>query len=395
MTKHQTTRRHKITKGIAIYQTGASPYWFARIWDARNQKYRVRSTKERLKIDAIEEAYRIAEGLGSENKRFPTPDKFAFRLFANDLIQLQQAQVRRGERSKSFVWDDSKLLSREKDGILAVFGHRDVRHIETRDLRDYLHLLDQNREKPLSASSQAKHLGIIRKVLRVALEARAIDQIPVFPSVKAADRPRPTFTSVEMDHLYAACRNLADEGTTKVRGNQITRELYDLVVFLVHSLLRPTVSEVFSLRHRDIQVKEDHLFLTVTDGKTGYRDVYTTYIAKERYEALVEGARPNPDAFVFLNKFKNRGHASRVAANQFNHVLTHADLKHDSLGQLRTLYSLRHFGIQSRLAKQTPIYDLAKNAGTSVEMIERFYGKFPAYSAERAKIMNTGLKKGN
>ena len=111
MTKHQTTRRHKITKGIAIYQTGASPFWFARIWDARNQKYRVRSTKERLKIDAIEEAYRIAEGLGSENKRFPTPDKFAFSLFANDLIQLQQAQVRRGERSKSFVWDDSKLLS--------------------------------------------------------------------------------------------------------------------------------------------------------------------------------------------------------------------------------------------------------------------------------------------
>ena len=148
------TRRHKITNGIAIYQTGASPYWFARIWDARNQKYRVRSTKERLKIDAIEEAYRIAEVLGSENKRFPTPDKFAFSLFANDLIQLQQAQVRRGERSKSFVWDDSKLLSREKDGILAVFGHRDVRHIETRDLRDYLYLLDQNREKPLSASSQ-------------------------------------------------------------------------------------------------------------------------------------------------------------------------------------------------------------------------------------------------
>ena len=93
MTKHQTTRRHKITKGNAIYQTGASPYWFARIWDARNQKYRVRSTKDRLKIDAIKEAYRIAEGLGSENKRFPTPDKFAFSLLAKDLIQLQQAQV--------------------------------------------------------------------------------------------------------------------------------------------------------------------------------------------------------------------------------------------------------------------------------------------------------------
>lgn len=114
--------------------------------------------------------------------------------------------------------------------------------------------------------------------------------------------------------------------------------------------------------------------------------------ARRCYLDLLERLPARSDEeFVFFPKFKNRAHASRVAANQFNFVLGESGLKEDRLGQLRTLYSLRHFGIQARLAAQMPIYDLAKNAGTSVEMIERFYGRLPAYSEQRAEIMNTGL----
>ena len=247
MTKHQTIRRHKILKGLAIYQTGASPFWFARVWCPRNKKYRVRSTKETVKVEAIDQAHRIASALGSDLSKPSPPTRLTFGYFAEELIRLQHSQVQRGELSKSFVWDDVKLLSRSDDGILAVFGDQDVRQIQSSDLREYLHLLDQNREKPLSSSSQAKHLGIVRKVLKLELEARVIDQLPLFPSVKTVDRPRPTFTPEEVERLYVACRELAEDGVHKVRGNPITGELQDLVVFLVHSLLRPTVSEVFSL----------------------------------------------------------------------------------------------------------------------------------------------------
>ena len=392
MTKHQTIRRHKILKGLAIYQTGASPFWFARVWCPRNKKYRVRSTKETVKVEAIDQAHRIASALGSDHSKPSPPTRLTFGHFAEELIRIQHSQVQRGERSKSFVWDDVKLLSRSDDGILAVFRDQDVRQIQSSDLREYLHLLDKNREKPLSSSSQAKHLGIVRKVLKLALEARSIDQLPLIPSVKTVDRPRPTFTPEEVERLYAACRELAEDGIHKVRGNAITGELHDLVVFLVHSLLRPTVSEVFSLRHRDIQVKRDHLYITVAQGKTGYRDVYTTAVARLCYLDLLERLPARSDEeFVFFPKFKNRAQASRVAANQFNFVLGESGLKEDRLGQLRTLYSLRHFGIQARLAAQMPIYDLAKNAGTSVEMIERFYGRFPAYSEQRARAMNEPL----
>ena len=53
--------------------------------------------------------------------------------------------------------------------------------------------------------------------------------------------------------------------------------------------------------------------------------------------------------------------------------------KKDAYGQDRSLYSLRHLGIQMRLVKsggKTNLLFLAKNCGTSVEMIERFYCKY-------------------
>jgi len=60
-----------------------------------------------------------------------------------------------------------------------------------------------------------------------------------------------------------------------VRGTPITQDLYDLVVFLVHSFVRPTISELYSLRFKDITVRKDLecLQIEILKGKTGYRIV--------------------------------------------------------------------------------------------------------------------------
>ena len=42
----------RIRSGLALYQTYASPFYFARILDARNQRYKVRSTKETNRVEA-------------------------------------------------------------------------------------------------------------------------------------------------------------------------------------------------------------------------------------------------------------------------------------------------------------------------------------------------------
>lgn len=58
-----------------------------------------------------------------------------------------------------------------------------------------------------------------------------------------------------------------------------------------------------------------------------------------------------------------------------NNVLEELNLKLDRDGHVRTCYSLRHTYICMRLLEGADIYQVAKNCRTSVEMIEKFYGK--------------------
>lgn len=46
----------------------------------------------------------------------------------------------------------------------------------------------------------------------------------------------------------------------------------------------------------------------------------------------------------------------------------------DNRGYRRTPYSIRHTYITMRLMEGVNVYQLASNAGTSIEMIENYYG---------------------
>ena len=62
----------------------------------------------------------------------------------------------------------------------------------------------------------------------------------------------------------------------------------------------------------------------------------------------------------------------------FERLLKSADLLVDSSGQTRTLYSLRHTYATLELAAGTDLHTLARQMGTSVVMLERFYSKLTA-----------------
>ena len=57
MSKFQIYRVHRICQGLAVFKTRSSPFWRTRIWNKKQQKYSVRSTKCELLADAIEEAH--------------------------------------------------------------------------------------------------------------------------------------------------------------------------------------------------------------------------------------------------------------------------------------------------------------------------------------------------
>ncbi len=79
---------------MALYQTHASPYYFARILDPRANRYKVRSTKETSRV----EARHVAEELSREicSKDAPAPQEFSFRTYAQRLILKGQQLAKSG-----------------------------------------------------------------------------------------------------------------------------------------------------------------------------------------------------------------------------------------------------------------------------------------------------------
>jgi hypothetical protein len=96
-----------------------------------------------------------------------------------------------------------------------------------------------------------------------------------------------------------------------------------------------------------------------------------------------------PEDFLFFPAYPNRATASRIVQRQFNAALERAGLKTDPFtGMSHSIYSLRHTAICMRIILsegKVNIFNLAKNAGTSVEQIERFYARNLPLSAEMAR----------
>lgn len=66
----------------------------------------------------------------------------------------------------------------------------------------------------------------------------------------------------------------------------------------------------------------------------------------------------------------------------FRRLLRHCELLTNNNGETRTLYSLRHNYATLELLSYTDLRILAKQMGTSVAMLERYYSKLTAALAE-------------
>jgi hypothetical protein len=230
---------------------------------------------------------------------------------------------------------------------------------------------------------------MIRKILMLALEDGVIDIIPPMPKQRPKDTPRVSFTEGEYKRLLEVARTCADRGDT-VRGVEVTREHYHMIVFAVHSFLRPTETELFGIRYCDIEKREDpkHLLMTLT-GKTGHRTSASLEAAVDIFDKQRE-MHPGADGSdpLFMPEYPNRTTAVNTYRRIFNHFLDEADLKADKDGNTRSPYSLRHYALQTRLRKsegKVNIYWLAENAGTSVEQLERFYLKRMEPTGEKVR----------
>jgi hypothetical protein len=390
----------KLQPGIAIYKTHASPYWNARIRNSKTHSYLVRSTKEKSRIKARVAALELATDLLSKTPS--VPKEFTFKYYATRFLEKARALVARGQRNEHYIRSAVLFLDNDQWGLMKAFCDHDIREIKTRHFQQFMDKVAVKRPD-LSPSTRNGLSATFRNVLKVASEDGAIDEVPSTPRTPHTDNPRPFFRffplvpksrDVYKKLLETAKQMAADK--VVIRGVPVTDELYDFILFIVHSFVRPISTELYSIRHNDCEIADTpkRLLVTIRNGKTGFRTANTMPGAVSAYERIrnrYPGA--NGEDYIFLPEYTNRSTAARIFQRQFNYLLDTAAIKHDPLtNQDHTIYSLRHTAICMRIILsegQVNIFNLAKNAGTSVEQIERFYARNLPLSKEMARNLQS------
>ena len=120
----------------------------------------------------------------------------------------------------------------------------------------------------------------------------------------------------EYQKLLVTAKKMANE-KVRVRETIVTEELYDMVLFLAHSFVRPIETEFYALKHKHISVTDDPrtLLLTIADGKTGFRLSNTMPAAVTVYERIKKrnSTLTGPEDYLFIPQYQNRSSAKRIA----------------------------------------------------------------------------------
>ncbi len=237
--------------------------------------------------------------------------------------------------------------------------------------------------------------------MMVARDQGVISSIPSTPRPERKEEPRSFFrfhplVEKERDQYKRLLETTKKLAAEKHRDGSVVikDELYEFILWMTHTFMRPTASEAFAVRFQDVETAQDpkRLLITLRRGKTGYRVINSLPAAVSVFNRLSK-RKHQPSDYLFQPTVTNRSYAAAYTGKMFRVALKCAGIERDlySSGAL-TLYSLRHTAICMRLVLsegKVNIFNLAKNAGTSVDQIERFYARNLPLSAELARNLNS------
>lgn len=378
---------------LRIYLTNASCYWQARCFHKFKTYTRSMHTSDKKR--AFSNARLFYEELVSSDivarlsvRKCETSDATLFSVLAIKVLELESGKVHRGELTEKSLKITRYRLNKS---VLPIFGQLPVSQISYLHLESYVAKLSK---QGLTGVAVGMYLVIVRKVLNYALRSNIITHLPAFPKVKAIRIPRGGFTLKEYHCLLQTAwrmRGTTYEMQTRAKqmrvegavGKVVTMpaEMTRLIGFMVNSFVRP--SDVKLIQHKHVEIiRADNTYLRLTLPETKKHDkpIVTMRAAVGIYQRLLTDAKAQgygkPDDYVFLPYLKTRrDHAIRHMEFLFNWLLDETGLAIGLKGQKRTLYSLRHTSITLRLlyGQGIDLLTLARNARTSVEMVERFY----------------------
>ncbi len=330
---------------------------------------------------------------------------------ARQLLAAETQRMERGDLSPAAV---GILRNRLKAHVLPFFRNVSPSSIDANLLEAFVERLTA---AGLSTTTMSQYLVVVRKLLRLAVRQRLLHEMPEMPRVRVVHRPRAMLTLLEYRAVVRAAYRLVHQRKeapqVKLQGRTrerfwvpdrlltLPRDMAWVIRFMVNSFVRP--GDLRQLKHKHVQVcRGEHLYLRLTLPETKRHDatMVTLRPAVQIYEAALAQARAQglggPDDYVFLPAERDREYALAVLGFWFKWVLREAGVAtDDTWGRPRTLYCLRHTAIMFRLlyGQGIDMLTLARNARTSVQMIERFYAS--ALDGEMNVAMLQSRRKSN
>jgi integrase len=314
-----------------------------------------------------------------------------FDVLADQLIAQESQRVQRGELSAASV---GILKNRLDAHVLPYFKYIPPSQVTPVMMDAFVKRLT---DAHLSSTTVSQYLVVVRKLLKLAIRHGFLREVPELPTIKVANRPRSMLSLKEYAAVVRTAHRLVRKGdkAPEIKASTGHRERFwvqprnlslppDMawaIRFMVNSFVRP--GDLRQLKHKHVQVvRGSSVYLRMTLPQTKRHDapMVTLRPAVQVYEAALAQARRDghgePDDYVFLPAETDRNYALAVLGFWFKWVMREAGVApEDAMGRLRTLYCLRHTSIMFRLlyGQGIDMLTLARNARTSVQMIERFY----------------------
>ena len=289
---------------------------------------------------------------------------------------------------KYIEWSVNRVGNYPYHFFVNVKGNPKVDTILPRDFEEYWIYRRENSTKngkPFKPSNDTlrKELALVDQMFAYAFEKGYVTkQIEVKKPNPEKDKRRPSFSKEEWRKLTTGMRKRVKEGWGAHKRDRFILQQYVLILancgVRLGELRNLTWNDIRREKYDDDDGNQTIRLILLVKGKTGIREVVCNKGTEVFFERLYDyrkeelNAHPSPDTFVFCHQ---DGKPIVTMRKSFESLLDDLKLRTNSQGRNRTLYSLRHMYATFRLSEEVSPFLLAKQMGTSVEMLEEHYGQ--------------------
>jgi len=380
-----------LPKTVKVYRIAGSKYWQMRYYNLG--RYTIQSLKTTNLDEAKQFAVQIYESLVESGSYVLKPSKLVTseaynQKLLHDLIEEvligELEKVSRDEiRHASYVMSKIRL-----EGLIFDFFKKySLNKINSDVLSEFISFLTRQN---LRASTIQGYMAQTRKLLKLLYRKEIIKAVPSFPSLKTQPHSRGAFTITEYKAILRRSKQLRREtfvdwgvrnkAWIKSDYHQMPHEMNWLIRFMIYTFVRP--GDIRQIKNKHIEIIRGayrYLRLNLPEVKRHNAATVSLSPAVFVFEKVLayQMARGYgaPDDYVFFPEESNRRLVLDITGWSFNWILKGLGIKMGPHGADRTLYSLRHTAITFRLiyGGNIDLLTLARNARTSVEMIDKFY----------------------